>query len=636
MERPVGSGETTAYGAFRLRVLTGFAILVVSLAALLIWKIYADYYSARTVAFSKTKSFAQAMSAHVYSEVKVADLSLIRSSDALTKLAVVDRQNPERVRQILALAASVTDSSFWIHFIDVRGLGVAASNNLQVAGVSYADRLYFRSSIARCGSGLYVGAPESGRVSKRKLFFLSRPVCSTDGVPVGVVVALVDAAAIAEVFGSALFQESLSITLLHGGGKVIARAPLFAQSFSQDLTGSELYRQWKAASYGSYEGRSMVDRQTRIFSYQTVGNLPLAVAVGVATDSWTQAVRKDVTVALAALVLVLVVLAFSARYALRSFERLELSDVRQRLLIDELRDTRDSMARVAKRARMIADSLPALVSYIDADERYIFHNSFYRNVPGVDVNRMIGRTMQEALGDEIYLPVRGRVKAALQGERVIFEQPMKVGLSEWHLKHDYTPDFDDGGRVVGFYAMVIDVSKAKEIEASLSLLARVDNLTGLPNRSHLYERLGEALARSRRGGYPTAFLYLDVDHFKKINDTLGHAGGDEVLRQFGRRLRSCVRETDLVARLAGDEFVIVIEGLALPEAALTVAAKIVAAMDVPFVIDAKQYTVSTSVGLAVSSGDGDDADALLKKADQALYEAKRAGRGRFATNEFLH
>lgn len=240
--------------------------------------------------------------------------------------------------------------------------------------------------------------------------------------------------------------------------------------------------------------------------------------------------------------------------------------------------------------------------------------------------------MKEVLGDEIYLPISDQIRRVLDGEHLVFERAMRAGALERHLKYDYTPDFDDTGKVLGFYTMVIDITEAKEVEARLSALARIDNLTGLPNRNHLYERLGEALARSRRGGCPTACLYLDIDHFKSINDTLGHAGGDEVLRQFGKRLRACVRETDLVTRLAGDEFVIVVEGLDQPAAARAIAGKVVRAMLTPFVIEGAERLVSTSVGVAASNGAEEDVDAVLKKADAALYLAKRAGRGGYQSS----
>lgn len=622
-------GRPSTYTAFRRRLITGFALLVMLLAALFCWKIVSGYDAERAAAFVQTRSFAKAMGAHVASEMHVVDLSLLRSAEAIGALDSATLQNAVRVRQILALSAGVSDANFWIHFIDTHGIGVVASNSLPIKGVAYADRSYFKAFAGGCDTSLYVGAPETGRVSHRRLFFMSRAVCTPAGEPRGVVVASVDAGAIAAVFASALFQPSLNITLLHSDGKVIARAPMFDSAFALDLSGSALYRNWKAAPTGSYEGQSRVDGQTRVFSYQTVDGFPLVIAVGNATDSWMDTARKDSAIALFAFAVIATVLVFSGRFALRSFRRVERSDASGRVLNMQLREARDEMARAAKRAHMIADSLPALVAYVDAEERYLFHNKFYRNVPGIDVTNMVGRTMHAVLGDALYLPVRDQVKQALAGQHVTFERAVRLGADERHLKYDYTPDIDDSGRIVGFYAMVLDVSASKEIEARLGRLARTDTLTGLPNRNQLVERLGEALARSRRGGRPTGCLYLDIDHFKAINDTLGHAGGDAVLREFGARLRACVRETDLVARLAGDEFVIVLEALEESDAASTVAAKIVGAMREPFFVEGSMRDVATSVGIALSTGADDDVDAVLKRADTALYEAKRAGRGGF-------
>lgn len=629
MRVPSRRSMTDAYVSFRTRLAAGFALLVLLLAGLLAWSIASGYHAQRAAAFTQTRSFAQAMSAHIASEMQVVDLSLLRAADTLGALDSATLGNRLRVRQILALSASVSDANFWIHFVDVRGIGVVASNNLAIAGVSYADRPYFTAHAGRCDDSLFIGAPELGRVSKRRLFFLSRSVCNQSGVPIGVVVAPVDARALAAVFDSALFQPNLSIVLMHHGGRVIARAPLFERSFAQDLTRSELYRHWQEAPRGSYEGRSMVDGQVRVFSYQTVGELPLAIAVGIATDSWAEAIGKDLAVIAGAFGLVVLALLFSGRFALRAFRRVERSDSDQRALNSELVDIRDQLEHAARRARMIADSLPALVAYIDADQRYVFHNSYYRNIPGVDITHMTGRTMRDVLGDPIYDAIGDQVQAVLAGTHVVFEQQMQVGDLVRHLKYDYSPDIDESGAVIGFYTMVIDITETKEVEARLSKLARVDGLTGLPNRNQLYERLEEALARARRGGHPIGCLYLDIDHFKTINDTFGHAGGDDVLRQFGDRLRACVRETDLVARLAGDEFVIVLEGLGQPEASRTVAAKIIAAMRLPFVVEGTTLAVSTSVGVAISDGKSDDVDALLKKADAELYEAKRNGRGSY-------
>lgn len=622
-----------SYARFKSRLTISSLLLVGLLGALIFWKIGAGIRADREAAFSQTRSFAQAMAAHVASQVRVVDLSLLRAAEALGGLDAPARKDPGLAGEILALSASASDKSFWIHFLDAEGAGVAASNGLPIAGVSYADRTYFSVHRRNNEAGLYVGAPEKGRVSGRRLFFLSRGVFSETGDFLGVVVASVDAAGLAEVFSSALFQPTLSITLAHSSGLVIARAPLFERSFGFDLAKSDFYRHWKSSPKGSYEGRSMVDGQMRVFSYQAVGAAPLAVAVGIAIDPWRRAIPGDVAVALAALGVAALALWFVGRFALGSFDRLARADDEQRRLNKELRCARDENARGEKRVRTIADSLPALVAYVDADERYMFHNSYYRTLLGADADRMHGRSIREALGEEVYARMEVHARSALRGEQTSFEIEIQVGDESRSYKFEYTPDVDAFGVTVGFYTMGIDVTETKAVQDRLNALARFDTLTGLPNRAQLYERLEAALARSRRGALKVGCLFMDIDHFKSINDSLGHAAGDDALREFANRLRSAVRQTDLVARLAGDEFVIVLEGLSDPASAAIVAENVIESMRTPFLIFGNEVTVSTSVGVAVSIGLDDDANALIKLADEALYLAKRAGRGVFKTSE---
>jgi diguanylate cyclase (GGDEF)-like protein len=166
-----------------------------------------------------------------------------------------------------------------------------------------------------------------------------------------------------------------------------------------------------------------------------------------------------------------------------------------------------------------------------------------------------------------------------------------------------------------------------------------DGLTGLPNRLLLQERLGQALAHARRGGTgaagggAVAVLCLDLDRFKPVNDTLGHAVGDALLCAAAERLRGHVREEDTVARLGGDEFAILQAGVAQPEGAGALARRLVEALGQPFEVDGHQLVVGASVGIALAPGDGADPDDLLKKADMALYRAKADGRGTFRSFE---
>lgn len=174
-----------------------------------------------------------------------------------------------------------------------------------------------------------------------------------------------------------------------------------------------------------------------------------------------------------------------------------------------------------------------------------------------------------------------------------------------------------------------DVSARMQAEQALQEQARTDVLTGLANRREFDERLGRALARARRYGQPLAVFALDLDHFKQINDTLGHAAGDEALIEFGRRIRASVYETDLVARLGGDEFAVLMEQLADAEACDLAAQRLLARMAEPMPLAGQPRVVGTSIGIAYCADGEIEAEALLGAADAALYGSKRGGRGRF-------
>jgi len=179
----------------------------------------------------------------------------------------------------------------------------------------------------------------------------------------------------------------------------------------------------------------------------------------------------------------------------------------------------------------------------------------------------------------------------------------------------------------GWVATYEDITERRRVEARVAHMAHHDSLTDLPNRVLLHDRIEEALARVRRYGGGFALLYLDLDHFKEVNDTLGHPAGDALLSAVSRRLRGCIRESDFVARLGGDEFALLQHSAEQPVDAAALAERVVAALEVPFDLDGNRVAVGASVGIAVAPQDGDDADRLLRCADMALYHAKGDGRG---------
>jgi len=189
-----------------------------------------------------------------------------------------------------------------------------------------------------------------------------------------------------------------------------------------------------------------------------------------------------------------------------------------------------------------------------------------------------------------------------------------------------------------FLRMVADtlasVIQRKRAEEQLEQLAHSDSLTGLPNRPLFYDRLEQTLAMARRHKQKFAVLFLDLDHFKEINDTLGHDTGDVLLKETANYLLGCVRETDTVARMGGDEFTIILTDVGFPEGAETVAKKVLEALARPFTLNGKEHVVGTSIGIAVYPSDGKDSEALVKNADTAMYQAKQSGNAyRFYSQE---
>ncbi|MBL0728026.1 diguanylate cyclase domain-containing protein [Piscinibacter sp. HJYY11] len=275
-----------------------------------------------------------------------------------------------------------------------------------------------------------------------------------------------------------------------------------------------------------------------------------------------------------------------------------------------------------RRLRTIADNTPALISYVDRHERFQFCNATYGPWLGLDPASVIGQPLREALGNELYAQRKPLLDRALAGQRCDFDTSItRLGVTR-HLHTIYLPDVSRDGTVEGVYALAVDVSAMKAAEEQLMTMARTDTLTGLPNRLRFNEKLAEALARSRRRRQPIALLFLDVDKFKSINDTLGHAAGDEVLKVFAARLSASVRETDTVARLAGDEFVVILEDLHTEAEPQFVARKILTAINRPFAVQGHELNVSTSIGIAFHAEGTALPEQLLSAADKALYQAK--------------
>jgi diguanylate cyclase (GGDEF)-like protein/PAS domain S-box-containing protein len=270
---------------------------------------------------------------------------------------------------------------------------------------------------------------------------------------------------------------------------------------------------------------------------------------------------------------------------------------------------------------------------------------FEQNAAGVCVAALDG-TIHDC--NDTFAALLGYTRAELQGMQLgrLFVRPL--GPDELASLLNDRPALDsfevemrrrDGGRVWALqnltlsggriHGTFVDISARKLAEETIEFHAYHDVLTNLPNRKLFLDRLSLALTRSRRSAKPLAVMFVDLDRFKSINDTLGHTAGDELLLEMSRRLRSCVRGDDTVARLGGDEFTIILAELRHPEDAANVAEKILASIEQPLVVAGTPIEVSASIGIALFPADGNDAESLLRNADRAMYRAKQEGRNTY-------
>jgi diguanylate cyclase (GGDEF)-like protein/PAS domain S-box-containing protein len=281
-------------------------------------------------------------------------------------------------------------------------------------------------------------------------------------------------------------------------------------------------------------------------------------------------------------------------------------------------------------AKVFSDSSEAII-ISDADNRIIMANRAFTTLTGYAAEEAIGRDPKFLSAGKTSLEVYrqmwldierdGRWQGELWDRRKSGEAyPKRLSISVAR---------DRAGKVVNYIGSFVDITERKAAEDRVRHLAHYDSLTDLPNRFNLNERLGYALGFSRRHGKRLALMLIDLDRFKVINDTLGHDVGDQLLIQVARRLSDAVGVGDFVARIGGDEFVVVLPGIDVGEEAAQVADKIVRVVSQPYVINGREQRTSPSIGICVFPDDAREISDLIKNADVAMYHAKANGRRNF-------
>ncbi|MDD3761826.1 MAG: EAL domain-containing protein [Nevskiales bacterium] len=294
----------------------------------------------------------------------------------------------------------------------------------------------------------------------------------------------------------------------------------------------------------------------------------------------------------------------------------------------------DERKRAEARLRLSAEVFEHLgeaIMITDADNRIVSVNRAFSAITGYSLDEVLGRNPSVLASGRHDKDFYRQMWRTLQLEGV-----WKGEVWDRRKSGELYPEWltislvrDAAGRVVHHVAVFSDISERKASEERIRYLAEVDALTNLPNRIVLADRLTLALSSSQRSGRPFAVMFIDIDRFKNINDSLGHSIGDALLREMASRLHAVVRVTDTVARQGGDEFVILVTHVVDAEHLAHMASKILDAVSKPFVIEQHVLSTTASIGIAMYPDDGVDVDTLLKNADAAMYVAKNSGRASF-------
>lgn len=302
----------------------------------------------------------------------------------------------------------------------------------------------------------------------------------------------------------------------------------------------------------------------------------------------------------------------------------------------ERRSTADALFVEKERAEVTLNSIGDAVLSTDIAGNITYLNSVAECMTGWSKAEALGRplaevfhiidgTTREHSDNPMSLAVRENKTVSLTANCIL----VRRDGHESPIEDSAAPIHDRSGQITGAVIVFHDVSAARQMSLQLSHLAQHDSLTDLPNRMLLNDRLQQAITMAKRHGYRIAVLFMDLDRFKHINDSLGHVVGDQLLQAVAERLQRCVRESDTVGRQGGDEFVVVLSELEAAENAGISAAKLLAALTMPYHVGPHDVIVPVSIGVSIYPDDGENAETLIRNADTAMYHAKENGRNNY-------
>ncbi|KFI06838.1 hypothetical protein JN27_14345 [Massilia sp. BSC265] len=506
--------------------------------------------------------------------------------------------------------------------VDRKGV-VLTSSHPDAVGWNFGDKPYFTEQQRSGGDHLYVSAPLEGRLSHREVIAFSRPLLSPRGAFDGIVLVSVFPAFFTQHYAEPLLgrqgfaavtgRDGVVRACRHGDVEHTAEVPFLLKPF----------RPVVVQGVARLEGRPwFTDGRARVVGWQPIPGIGLTALVGVDEYTAMAPYRNHRETALNGAWwntawLTLAALLATSFYVHAKWKRHQLDTIRAtyRLATEDAGEGFFIHRPLRDRHGVARD-----FEILDCNN----HGAkMFSREPG----QIIGRRLSDFFDGQIFEDIRAWLSEALEAGR--FEREIEVRPRPGQLLHASWVHYKAVRAGEDLAVTIRDISESKAHLSELERRSNSDELTGLPNRYWIQQYLPRAIDRARADGHALAVLFIDLDGFKTVNDVLGHAAGDELLRTVGKRLTLAVRPNDHVVRLGGDEFVVVLDHVGGAADVEHVAGRVLAAFHDGFHLQHATHVLNASIGISMFPEHGDDAETLLKNADIAMYAVKTEGKGNY-------
>jgi len=615
--RFVRAARAYFHGRVLLR-LAVFLAVALPLTWLLIHRAEAELrQTAQEESSRNVQNLSHAFAEEVRSTVTSIDLSL-------SQLRLSWLRNPAQFDAIVAELNTHLQGQLLVNVVvtDTRGIVVYSSLGKLDKPVDLGDRDYVRAALDGGRDELAISQPRKGRVTGLWSVQFSRPILRADGSLAGVIVAGVAPSYFSRFYDSIDLGTDASIALVRSNGIVVARTTRnrATRDSGRVLTGAPYLP--GSGPYGSFHRVSRLDGIERYYGWRTLPEYGLVVTVGQAVkDAQARYAgqRRVLLGAGAAVSLLLVLGGWIALTASESRRRavaaLAAAEARWQLALNAAGEGvwdfsfASGMITLSPSAQGIVDAAGALLPF----DRDAFRGKAHAD----DV-------------DAVLRALDAHVNGLTPQYAGQYRTRLGNGNWRWILARGRVVERAADGQPLRMVGTVADIDARKLVEDEMRHQAHHDMLTGLPNRLLFGDRLRQALLGAQREGNKLAVIFFDLDKFKPVNDTHGHAVGDLLLQQVATRVRGALRASDTLARIGGDEFVVLLPRIGAAPDARRVAEDILGELNRPFFTEGRKLAISGSIGVAVYPDSGATADELMRSADQAMYDAKLQGRARVA------